>query len=105
MAEQLIQIEFDEKRTLRDQVREHLVSMILADKFPSDRPLPSSRAMAQMLGVSRNTITQIYEDLVDMEYLEARPRQGYFVNTTFNYPTMAEAYRVAALNGLNRVSY
>jgi NAD(P) transhydrogenase len=28
----------------------------------------------------------------------------YFTNTTFNYPTMAEAYRVAALNGLNRVS-
>ena len=28
---------------------------------------------------------------------------SYFVNTTFNYPTMAEAYRVAALNGMNRV--
>lgn len=27
----------------------------------------------------------------------------YFADTTFNYPTMAEAYRVAALNGLNRV--
>ena len=27
----------------------------------------------------------------------------YFVNTTFNYPTMAEAYRVAAINGLNRL--
>jgi len=27
----------------------------------------------------------------------------YFTNTTFNYPTMAEAYRVAALNGLNRI--
>lgn len=27
----------------------------------------------------------------------------YFINTTFNYPTMAEAYRVAALNGYNRV--
>ncbi len=27
----------------------------------------------------------------------------YFVNNTFNYPTMAEAYRVAALNGLNRL--
>ncbi|WP_226999361.1 hypothetical protein, partial [Citrobacter freundii] len=25
------------------------------------------------------------------------------VTTTFNYPTMAEAYRVAALNGLNRL--
>ena len=28
----------------------------------------------------------------------------YFVNTTFNYPTMAEAYRVAAYNGLNRLA-
>ena len=27
----------------------------------------------------------------------------YFVDTTFNYPTMAEAYRVAALNGMNRL--
>jgi NAD(P) transhydrogenase len=27
----------------------------------------------------------------------------YFVNTTFNYPTMAEAYRVAAYDGLNRL--
>lgn len=27
----------------------------------------------------------------------------YFVKTTFNYPTMAEAFRVAALNGLNRL--
>lgn len=28
----------------------------------------------------------------------------YFVNTTFNYPTMAEAYRTAALDGLNRIN-
>jgi len=27
----------------------------------------------------------------------------YFVSTTFNYPTMAEAYRMAALNGLYRL--
>lgn len=29
---------------------------------------------------------------------------AYFADTTFNYPTMAEAYRVAALNGLNRLN-
>ena len=28
----------------------------------------------------------------------------YFMSTTFNYPTMAEAYRVAALNGYNRLT-
>jgi len=37
----------------------------------------------------------------------AQPGAGntlrYFTETTFNYPTMAEAYRVAALNGLNRL--
>jgi len=38
----------------------------------------------------------------------AQPRPNnslkYFLDTTFNYPTMAEAYRVAALNGYNRVT-
>ncbi len=37
----------------------------------------------------------------------AQPGDGnslrYFMDTTFNYPTMAEAYRVAALNGFNRL--
>lgn len=28
---------------------------------------------------------------------------NYFINTTFNFPTMAEAYRVAAYDGLNRL--
>jgi len=28
----------------------------------------------------------------------------YFTNATFNYPTMAEAYRVAAYNGINRLT-
>jgi len=28
----------------------------------------------------------------------------YFTKTTFNYPTMAEAYRVAAYNGINRLT-
>ncbi|MFM2092346.1 MAG: hypothetical protein RLZZ127_2835 [Planctomycetota bacterium] len=30
-------------------------------------------------------------------------RLDHFMSTTFNYPTMAEAYRVAALNGRNRL--
>lgn len=28
----------------------------------------------------------------------------YFVNTVFNYPTMAECYKIAALDGLSRIS-
>lgn len=29
----------------------------------------------------------------------------YLVRTVFNYPTLAECYKVAALNGLNRLNY
>ena len=38
----------------------------------------------------------------------SQPGEGnnlrYFTRTTFNYPTMAEAYRIAAIAGLNRVA-
>ena len=30
-------------------------------------------------------------------------RVDYFVSQVFNYPTFAEGYRVAALNGLNKI--
>ena len=29
----------------------------------------------------------------------------YFVNNVFNFPTLAEAYKVAALNGLNKLQH
>jgi NAD(P) transhydrogenase len=29
----------------------------------------------------------------------------YFLNTVFNYPTMSEAYKVAALDGFARVEH
>ncbi len=38
-----------------------------------------------------------------MEQPEGGNTLEYFLNTTFNYPTMAEAYRVAALDGMNRL--
>jgi NAD(P) transhydrogenase len=28
----------------------------------------------------------------------------YFVNTVFNYPTLAECYKNAAFNGVNRLA-
>jgi NAD(P) transhydrogenase len=29
---------------------------------------------------------------------------GYFVDTVFNYPTLAECYKAAAFNGMNKLS-
>ncbi len=40
---------------------------------------------------------------VVMDQPEGYNTLHYFLNTTFNYPTMAEAYRIAALDGFNRL--
>ncbi len=29
----------------------------------------------------------------------------YFINNVFNFPTLAEAYKVAALNGMNKLRH
>ncbi|MDX2422384.1 MAG: PLP-dependent aminotransferase family protein [Amphritea sp.] len=86
MLEQHFLIEFDPERTLQEQTREHLVNLILSGNLPFNQPLPSSRRLAQLLGVSRNTIVLIYESLVDSGFLEARPRKGYFVAHDFRSP-------------------
>jgi len=36
--------------------------------------------------------------------LSLKGTMDYFVNTVFNYPTLAECYKAAAFNGLNKLS-
>lgn len=65
---------------LQEQIRQMLVSAVLDGQVPLDVPLPSSRDMAQRLGVSRNTVVLAYQHLVDKGYLVSLERKGYFVN-------------------------
>ncbi len=41
--------------------------------------MPSSRELAQLLGLSRNTVTSAFLQLIDEGFLESRPRSGVFV--------------------------
>jgi GntR family transcriptional regulator/MocR family aminotransferase len=66
---------------LQAQVREMLVSAILSRRLQPGEAVPSSRAMADQLSVSRNTITLAYQALVADGYLESRNRSGYYVGT------------------------
>lgn len=52
-------------------------------------------------GPSASEIIHIGQAVMDGQ--AASNSLKYFTETTFNYPTMAEAYRVAALNGMNRL--
>lgn len=86
MNEHYLNIDFETGRTLQDQIRERLVATILSGHLPVDEPMPSSRRLAEQLGVSRNTIVLIYESMVDAGYLVSRSRRGYFIAATFHQP-------------------
>ena len=66
--------------SLRTQLREAIVNAILNGYLQLNSPLPSSRALAKQLGISRNTVIMTYESLVDDGYLTTRERSGHFVN-------------------------
>ncbi|ENV00846.1 PLP-dependent aminotransferase family protein [Acinetobacter variabilis] len=65
ISSQLIQI-------LREAVQ-------LGDLHSGD-PLPSSRELAQTLGIARGTVIEAYDQLIAEGVLEARARQGTFVS-------------------------
>jgi len=53
---------------------------ILDGRLSADEPLPSSRRLAQTLGVSRNTVVLAYQALADEGFLVSRERVGCFIN-------------------------
>ena len=66
--------------SLQSQIRQMLVSAILDERLMRGAAVPSSRELAEGLGVARNTVVLAYQQLVDEGYLIARERRGYFVN-------------------------
>ena len=66
--------------TLQQRIRQMVAEGILSGRLrPGDR-MPSSRGLAEHLGISRITVTLAYTDLVASDYLTSRGRSGYFVS-------------------------
>ena len=76
----LFQIKRSGGTSLQSQIREVLVSAILAGHLPAGERIPSTREMSKTLGVSRNTVLLTYLGLVEDGYLLVRNRSGYYVN-------------------------
>lgn len=66
-------------QSLQEQIRQMLVAAILDGLLLPLGFLPSTRELAQSLGVSRNTIIIVYQRLCDEGYLVAQSREGYYV--------------------------
>ena len=66
--------------TLQSRIQQMIAEGILSGRFTKGEKLPSSRKLAQHLGVSRITVTLAYTELLANDYLESRDRSGYYVS-------------------------
>ncbi|NVN87268.1 MAG: PLP-dependent aminotransferase family protein [Rhodopseudomonas sp.] len=64
---------------LQLQIRQIIVTAIEDGRLPLGMRMPSSRDLAAVLKVSRNTVVIAFEQLVDQNFLVSRQRSGYFV--------------------------
>jgi GntR family transcriptional regulator / MocR family aminotransferase len=95
---QLFRLDPDGPLTIQAQLRAQIVAAIAAGRLPAEDAMPSSRELAQHLGIARNSVVGAYAQLADDGYLEARQRRGYFINplALSARPAVTEAPPVAA---------
>ena len=72
--------------TLQARIQALVARGILDGRFRPGNRLPSSRALARHLGISRITVTLAYTELVADDYLTARGRSGYYVSVNAPEP-------------------
>lgn len=79
MYDMAIELKVDSGKCLYEQIYEHIRDEIQRGKLLCGERLPSTRALAEYLQISRSTVDFAYEQLLSEGYIEARPYKGYFV--------------------------
>ncbi|NNE89023.1 MAG: PLP-dependent aminotransferase family protein [Silicimonas sp.] len=74
--------------TLQQQIQSKVAEGILSGRFRPGEKLPSTRGLAQHLGVSRITVTLAYTELQADDYVSAKGRSGYYVSETAPRPRL-----------------
>lgn len=75
----LIQIDRSATLSLHIQVCNTFISLITNGTLQPRDLLPSSRILAQMIGINRNTVKLAYEELISQGWAESLERKGVFV--------------------------
>lgn len=81
MAATQIPLELDRSRRepLSEQLAQQLRDAIRHGRLPAGARLPSSRGLAEQLGLGRNTVVRVYDTLTSEGLVESRLASGVFV--------------------------
>lgn len=79
MNELTINLNPEKAAPLYEQIYEYIRKDIQRGQLTVGARLPSTRALAQYLEVSRSTVVLAYEQLLSEGYIESRPCKGFFV--------------------------
>lgn len=75
----LIQIDRTAPVTIHIQVCNIFISLITSGTLQPSDSLPSSRVLAELIGINRNTVKLAYEELMSQGWAESIERKGLFV--------------------------
>lgn len=75
----MLRLDRDSEVSLQAQLRGQLASAILSGAAPEGSRLPSTRGLAEELGVARNTVSLAYAQLLAEGLVVARERSGLYV--------------------------
>jgi GntR family transcriptional regulator/MocR family aminotransferase len=75
----LIQVDRNASVTLYIQVCNSFISLITSGTLQPADILPSSRILAELIGINRNTVKLAYEELISQGWAESIERKGVFV--------------------------
>ena len=71
---------------LYEQLYRRIKEDLLAGVIAGGEKLPSKRALAENLNVSRITVESAYQQLLTEGYLQSRPRSGYYAEVLETLP-------------------
>jgi len=75
---------------IKDRVYEAIRHAILEGRLAAGSKIPSSRALAEMMSISRNSVIAGFDRLLDEGYLVTRKGAGTFVTTSIPDQTIGE---------------
>ena len=79
----MIELDPSQKAPLYEQLYAALADEIRTGQRAAGTPLPGRRTMAAQQGVSVNTVDTAYQMLAAEGLAEARPRSGFYVQSTY----------------------